>query len=297
MPLDAAKRNMQQLFRQLIAMTQTLAPLPEDKSKILSIRLFFTESTPDDYQPPGFRAASKLEAARFVTHYENDRPHDQQIGTLNTGHHACTIKITTICDLEEHADRSRDVRLWDAEHNAKHACKVNNPHVEYAPSTFQVPPSFEDVLMRPGQQTTDQEMVLVEETPSQATQALTQYSALHKSEYMDDPRHQQSMTAPSVFREEPGFSVRPESVEAIDISYDKLSLESTPKVHEKSLNFNDLRTCTPCSTMENEQAAEKVAEVVTCECGDQSEDGIMVECDNCHGWSHLPCYVTNYLIC
>lgn len=104
-------------------------PLPDDVDRLLAIRLFYTDSTPADYQPPGFRASSVSESAKFVTRFRNERPHDQEVGSVNTGFHACTLRVATIGDADQdrYGKDTPVIRVWDAEHHAKAPAVVSIP--------------------------------------------------------------------------------------------------------------------------------------------------------------------------
>ncbi|KAG0264453.1 DNA binding protein [Mortierella polycephala] len=85
------KRTLEAMIRQLIMYTQTLQALPADK--YLTIRLFYYDCTPDDYEPPFFTEAS-------------DDPKDQlrlesesmslRIGKLDTKHHSLHMLIEAV---------------------------------------------------------------------------------------------------------------------------------------------------------------------------------------------------------
>ena len=53
-----------------------------------SFKLFYTDDTPDDYQPPHFQAGDVLKDKwYFTTHALNEAPDTWDIGKLYTGHH------------------------------------------------------------------------------------------------------------------------------------------------------------------------------------------------------------------
>ncbi len=159
LPLDSAKKTLQMLFRQLIMMTQTLEPLPGreissshcsdaiDENKFISIRLYYVDSTPEDYQPSGFVEASDSTSLKFVTKFAGDVPYDQRVGALNTGFHACTLKITTLSDLDggpaDDQNSRPYVQIWDAEANAKAVDTLAIPSDAVPESQMLAPPIFE----------------------------------------------------------------------------------------------------------------------------------------------------------
>ncbi|CCG83443.1 putative Meiosis specific protein Hop1 [Taphrina deformans PYCC 5710] len=301
MPLDAAKRSMQLLFRQLIAMTQSLSPLPEDANKFIALRLFFREGTPETYQPPGFRAASEKEAARFVTHFEKDRPHDQEIGSIDTGFHACTLRITTIGDLDDDpADRAQATKVWDAEHNAKVACEtlsslrgidvpsqatLGDPLDKEQKSTATCTQDFNpdlDTIMNGsefGQDSLVPTQVLEESqnhtaiihrmTRSQARNRNVQLGQAAKECDITQSENQDSMMR----------SVN--SINAVDSSHHQLSLKGCKRDHSNGAKFVKASASATQSSC-NDKREQSEADLVTCECGDLSEDGLMIQCDLCH---------------
>lgn len=277
LPLDAAKRNMQQLFRQLITMTQSLSPLPEDVNKYLAIRLFFNETTPEEYQPLNFRAASPSESARFVTRYDNDRPHDQEIGSLNTGFHACTLKITTISDLDEATGHELEkIRFWDAEYNARMDCVPNAVLARHA-VPYQAPPLF---------QASNIDQTGCAESIESATQA-SQNGRCDPTQVMTPDVSQISDKMNETrLRPDEGVKAQKEAHFKSDLSSqvsDHISTtQNTPPICAKSRGIGTTNGGKFHITHEDQ---------VSCECGDISDDGMMVQCDHCQGWSHLPCYV------
>lgn len=323
LPLDAAKRNMQLLFRQLIAMTQSLNPLPDDTDKFLSIRLFFTDATPEDYQPPGFRAASEAESARFVTQFLHDRPHEQDIGSMNTGYHACTLKVSSICDLldDEQEQRERSDRFWDAEHSAKLNRRDLVPHLvsrsfsqheglETSQSDYNKPvPGLHNSTQF------DHDMPTTHESTSEEpTQLLTctQQSQQRADLQPDDTQNRSGAiyTAHSTASTCSGPTTRARttvrdqteySLTKLGDTYEQMSLKQNPDPIDKTdltVQGNSRAHAmvqgltSHKSSPKQENLDPSQPDVVSCECGDLSDDGIMVQCEHCQGWSHLPCYVS-----
>lgn len=308
LPLDAAKRSMQQLFRQLITMTQSLSPLPDDVNKILAIRLFFNDSAPDDYQPAGFRNALDRESARFVTRFENDRPHDQEIGSINTGFHACTLRITTISDLDddESCHRVEAIKFWDAEHNAKHACQIEHPDKMYVRSPYDVPEPFDQSLSvasknqtaqvhKPAAMVSDSQATELEPTQVLSQQCLQ--TQLAKSAPLEtasvEPVHPKGCSLQG------GRMTRATTAKLDNITVDVANLDlqrsKYPRDSRDSVDVEMQDTSVPDGLNWDQVGRTQPSDqdVVSCECGDVADEGVMVQCDRCEGWSHLPCYVSH----
>lgn len=294
LPLDAAKRSMSQLFRQLIMMTQSLAPLPESVDRLLSIRLFFTDTTPDSYQPPGFRASTVNDAAKFVTRFQHERPHDQEIGSINTGFHACTLKIATIgdADLSSQDRKTPLVRFWDAEHHAKTTCDATDFAVEYVKSTLQIPPPFEIEALYPESEAMDCDRHEPEGESYQATQVMTQ------------PESQKVKPCRRLDATESGLeggylgqmqdTRRTRSRTKLDTLARAGDQPATEQTHTATLPLQGLvdRTNKQVAvTARGDTSHKSLADIVGCECGDLTDEGLMVQCERCRTWSHCSCYV------
>ncbi|OLL24421.1 Meiosis-specific protein HOP1 [Neolecta irregularis DAH-3] len=89
----SAKRSHQLLMRRMIMITQNLNTLPECRN--ITFKLFYTENTPTDYQPPGFRDSTNEE--KFLMNSTDE----QQIlrlagGSMNAGFHSVGVVISTV---------------------------------------------------------------------------------------------------------------------------------------------------------------------------------------------------------
>lgn len=297
MPLDAAKRSMQQLFRQLITMTQSLSPLPEDVDKVLAIRLFYNDTAPEDYEPPGFRAATASDSARFVTRFTNDRPHDQEIGSLNTGHHACTLKVTTISDMDDDDTCRGDegIKFWDAEHNAKQPCQARHPNASHINCPHDDPRSthVEDEVIAStplvhidGKPGSDQESAMETCEPTQVlSQPYTGSEEVGARPVKYDKSAKTRNKSPVSQRVTRAAAAKLEKVTTSNAHLGIDELKNNGKQEKVDLprkarasNQTDVEYTKP--------------DVITCECGDLADEGVMVQCEDCQGWSHLPCYVS-----
>lgn len=298
LPLDSAKRSMQQLFRQLITLTQSLSPLPDDLDKIIAIRLFYNDRVPDDYEPPGFRAALASESARFVTRSADDVPHDQQVGSLATGHHACVLKVTT---LDEFTDTTRDafstLKLWDAEHNAKSVCSASVTHTTNLESSYDATMLLQqsgeehNLMSRPDNSIQESIRTEFESTQilgSDNPTSLPAPSGPHReSAYRKDRNEGKRNTRSSV-----RMGLRNRDVGTGDDILSQLNQNACQKSDQTSTK--DQQACARSDAMDKTRRNGPASsdDRVSCECGDPLDEGIMVQCDQCHGWSHVPCYVS-----
>ncbi|XP_053136049.1 HORMA domain-containing protein 2 isoform X2 [Hemicordylus capensis] len=77
------------LIRKLYVLMQNLGPLPNDIT--LTMKLFYySEVTPDDYQPPGFKEGSSPECLLF-----DGDPVNLKVGSVSTGFHVLKLRVTT----------------------------------------------------------------------------------------------------------------------------------------------------------------------------------------------------------
>ncbi|CCJ30893.1 unnamed protein product, partial [Pneumocystis jirovecii] len=111
---EYAKRCIQLLLRNLITLTQNLSPLPggyifefrisnlnldlENMHRYITMKLFYTDTTPQDYQPPMFRDCTMEKPFTFAVDPGNTSFYKQTAGSMDTGFHAITLKITSIAD-------------------------------------------------------------------------------------------------------------------------------------------------------------------------------------------------------
>lgn len=55
-----------------------------------SFKLFYTDKTPSDYEPPHFQAGDvEKDKWYFMTHDLDEVPDRWSVGKLDTGHHSC----------------------------------------------------------------------------------------------------------------------------------------------------------------------------------------------------------------
>jgi hypothetical protein len=84
------KHAIQHLMRRLILLTQTLEPLPNER--YLSMRLYYHDHTPMDYEPPCFMATPLGDIHFWCT------PETTELGQVKTRYHAMHLRIHSIAD-------------------------------------------------------------------------------------------------------------------------------------------------------------------------------------------------------
>jgi meiosis-specific protein len=57
--------------------------------RFATFKVFYTEDTPEEYEPPGFHAGD-YERDKFVfkTHSSSEEPEEHKIGVAQSGHHS-----------------------------------------------------------------------------------------------------------------------------------------------------------------------------------------------------------------
>lgn len=89
------KRSVKTLLKTLITSMTQMDSLP--KRRYLSMKLFYTDHTPTDYEPPHFHAGDfERDKWYLMTHDVDEMPDRWNIGKLDTGHHAVDVNIASI---------------------------------------------------------------------------------------------------------------------------------------------------------------------------------------------------------
>ncbi|KWU44924.1 DNA-binding protein [Rhodotorula sp. JG-1b] len=124
------KRQVQQMIKNLITNTQVLDELP--RRRYINVRLFYTDDTPPDYEPPYFSPVPfNAPGYSVTTPSMQDAPDFGTLGSVSTGYHGValhTVSIAHILDVaydenvspdEALARNKRDAEtrhvVWDAE--------------------------------------------------------------------------------------------------------------------------------------------------------------------------------------
>ncbi|GAA6027006.1 hypothetical protein JCM8097_006033 [Rhodosporidiobolus ruineniae] len=92
------KRQVQQMIKNLITSTQLLDELP--RRRFLNIRLFYTDETPTNYEPPCFKPF-ELQSSGFTltTPRYEEQPDFSTLGNMSTGFHGVAIHSVSIAHL------------------------------------------------------------------------------------------------------------------------------------------------------------------------------------------------------
>ncbi|KAI0664727.1 HORMA domain-containing protein [Cubamyces menziesii] len=93
--LGEVKRSLKALVKNLIQATTQMDALP--KRRFATFKLFYYENTPDDYEPPHFRAGDAKRDKWFMsTHDKEEVPERCSVGSVQTGYHGVDVKVTSV---------------------------------------------------------------------------------------------------------------------------------------------------------------------------------------------------------
>lgn len=133
------RKNLQQLMRRFILLTQNLPPLPD--SRYVSVQLIFDDSCPADYQPPGFRDASADNALHFAVAADGDSLLRESVGSLTTGWHALALNLSCLPERQDikpsQLALSQDVEAFSAPRRKK--MRVHNALDDIASPKWGIP--------------------------------------------------------------------------------------------------------------------------------------------------------------
>ncbi|KTW25949.1 hypothetical protein T552_03223 [Pneumocystis carinii B80] len=314
---EYAKRCIQLLLRNLITLTQNLSPLPENKNRYITMKLFYTDATPQDYQPPMFRDCTMEKPFTFAVDPENTNFYKQTAGSIDTGFHAITLKITSIADavsecksFEEYQDKQVKTISAEAdiseEKPLKDSPKGDNIIILDSPKKHQSCPELLPSL--PKNNIPKQSLKYVDERYEKEDAAIkemltthTQDSGFEATQPLEFNFSQLTQNA-SCVRSKSSFedgdkakvdkiceknSKKSEVTKIVSVekNLSKLTLNFR-KAFE--LNEEKKRLCCLRNTV---KGSAKDNDVIRCECGDVSEDsGDMIQCYVCQSWVHAWCY-------
>ncbi|GAA6026919.1 hypothetical protein JCM8097_005961 [Rhodosporidiobolus ruineniae] len=92
------KRQVQQMIKNLITSTELLDELP--RRRLLNIRLFYTDETPTDYEPPCFKSFELQSSGFTLTTPRYEEQLDFfTLGSMSTGFHGVAIHSVSIAHL------------------------------------------------------------------------------------------------------------------------------------------------------------------------------------------------------
>ncbi|KAJ7461584.1 HORMA domain-containing protein [Mycena latifolia] len=93
--LKDVKKSVKSLLKTLIHSTTQMDVLP--KRRFAAFKLFYTDETPADYEPPHFQAGdAQKDKWFFMTHDLDEVPDKWSMGQLNTGHHSVNLSVASI---------------------------------------------------------------------------------------------------------------------------------------------------------------------------------------------------------
>ncbi|KAK0211239.1 HORMA domain-containing protein [Desarmillaria ectypa] len=93
--LRDVKRSVKTLLKTLITSMTQMDVLP--KRRFASFKMFYTDDTPSEYEPPHFIAAdAERDKWFFMTHDIDEIPDKWSVGKVDTGHHAVNVSVTSI---------------------------------------------------------------------------------------------------------------------------------------------------------------------------------------------------------
>lgn len=97
---NSIKQSTSDVLVQLMKLASTLAPLPENR--VVSMKLLYTSATPEDYEPPMFRAADDKSTGSNCW-FEN-RPLQLSPGKVCTPYHEMLIHIKSTAGIKSAAN-------------------------------------------------------------------------------------------------------------------------------------------------------------------------------------------------
>ncbi|KAG9226586.1 hypothetical protein CCMSSC00406_0006189 [Pleurotus cornucopiae] len=93
--LRDVKRSVKRLLKALIHSTNNMEALP--KRRFATFKVFYTESTPPEYEPPNFRPGDqKKDKWYFMTHDMDEMPEKWSLGSVETGHHSVDVNVRSV---------------------------------------------------------------------------------------------------------------------------------------------------------------------------------------------------------
>ncbi|KAJ7481133.1 HORMA domain-containing protein [Mycena galericulata] len=93
--LKDVKKSVKTLLKTLIHSTTHMDVLP--KRRFAAFKLFYTDETPAEYEPPHFQAGdAEKDKWFFMTHDLDEVPDKWSVGQLETGHHSVNLSVASI---------------------------------------------------------------------------------------------------------------------------------------------------------------------------------------------------------
>ncbi|XP_052260774.1 uncharacterized protein LOC127864923 [Dreissena polymorpha] len=244
------------MLRSIILLTQTLDSLPDDIMMTMKL-LYYEDVTPEDYEPPGFKAADNDNFA-----FE-DEPLSIKVGDVNTGATQLNdLRVDSHTSYEHSSSVSEfqncmaDVLRSDLLQKIQTSC---NFKVRMKTNKEQ----FELRNTQPDQQ----ELELM---ASQSNEIKTGLDNDGATELKETSQESSSMTKQLRHRlKEPLMNA-------------DIPMESPAKPVEKAVDI---------VVSEASQVSESEEFKVRCPCGCNEDDGLMIACGECKFWQHAICFL------
>ncbi|XP_032220667.2 uncharacterized protein LOC5519805 isoform X2 [Nematostella vectensis] len=249
------KKATIRLLRTIIILTQTLTSLPDDV--MMSMRLYYYDDvTPSSYQPPGFTEATSS-AFEFA-----DEPMNIKVGDVSTPFHTVKLRIKTELhqfELKED-DEEDDTTGVDAGGLIRNNADVDEGMEE------------------------DSQMPLdhTDNTP------VTHFREFGAVDDHTPPTTLTETTRKSAKRQNDSQQIVPDGMEC-----DKVPIESpnTPGLRGTAGGVSTRASSQPSGETPNiEEDMQKTDDTVSCACGYNEDDGLMIMCGICKFWEHAVCY-------
>ncbi|BFZ60662.1 hypothetical protein YB2330_001704 [Saitoella coloradoensis] len=348
-----ARKSVQALLRRLIMLTQTLRPLPD--SRWITIKLVYNESTPDEYQPPGFKDSTEEEGLRFTSGESGEEPMAFEAGTMCAGWHAVHLKVTSMADRAEAealASESGAVSLapssttgdgtkvWDVEEAMEDADAIVVETTSVSNSQLSQRRAREDTqgieeglssvklgeamgrktaqkdglrgpvvqeraalqrMLHPRQATVLEDSTQQLDEFSQVTQLIASSPPTGRPPLRFITMQTGNQTAPEPTAAS-GFSKPATAMHDLSSALSSVNVPShlptnnctVSKMKLTRQKTEELRTLAVINqgrtTRSGRGSQDADDDKVSCECGDDSDDGEMVQCATCRSWCHVWCY-------
>jgi len=234
------------------------------------MKLFYTDITPLNYEPPLFRSARLEERLNFKLG-SRDELLSQTAGTFSTGHHAVSLKVMSIQDstsLNQLEIKPGDQKQVDGEEEAS-----NRPRLRVTRKATCIPDS--------------------QPMPNVSLQSAWRDAAEPVNDSVQKNRSELSKMLVN--------NSRPDSFVATQLA-ESCAIVPEPVASQQSLAYDAYLNSAKIRMQPGRQLVSKLRtrarkvpdkkskDAVDCECGDQSQQGDMIQCDICSCWVHSVCY-------
>ena len=116
--------------------------------RFATFKLFYYDHTPEDYEPPHFRAGDVNEDKWFMTtHHKGEVPERCSVGFVHTGYHGVDVKVTSVSGYLPSGEDNNAPFLGTTEKNMFAAAPLT-PAEEAAQRAQQVQAQRQDAMER-----------------------------------------------------------------------------------------------------------------------------------------------------